>query len=301
MSTQLEAFPKTNLEILEGLRAYHVAQLDKARAALANLADHEKIARAYEKAEEKVAAARQLVGEIDAALERERERESVAGIARNMRDTAQAGGYGLSFQVGDEEPIVIAEAPVVDPVTGEVADLSPKEAAEIKVFGELVEEATAVDPVTGELSGTAVLSPEDMEQWAQEVAETPPPAGPQHTKPCPACEGDGRPFAKDGSRNGNAKCRMCAGTGRVPDNRVVPVVVVLYPGDDEPHVTEVGPFTRYSELVADYLATLGPVAEMSTSIDDYQVRGENDGALRDLKMDIPADDHGKRLVVEVAT
>jgi hypothetical protein len=33
---------------------------------------------------------------------------------------------------------------------------------------------------------------------------------------CPDCEGDGRPFAKDGSRNGNAKCKTCSGTGVVP-------------------------------------------------------------------------------------
>jgi DnaJ-class molecular chaperone len=34
---------------------------------------------------------------------------------------------------------------------------------------------------------------------------------------CPECEGDGRPFAKDGSRNGNAKCPACEGRGVVSE------------------------------------------------------------------------------------
>jgi DnaJ-class molecular chaperone len=37
---------------------------------------------------------------------------------------------------------------------------------------------------------------------------------------CPDCKGDGRPFAKDGSRNGNAKCKTCTGTGKVEQTRI---------------------------------------------------------------------------------
>jgi hypothetical protein len=37
-----------------------------------------------------------------------------------MKRGAEEAGIGLSFQVNDEEPIVITEAPAVDPITGEV-------------------------------------------------------------------------------------------------------------------------------------------------------------------------------------
>lgn len=35
----------------------------------------------------------------------------------------------------------------------------------------------------------------------------------EQTEQCPACKGDGRPFAADGSRNGNATCPECNGSG----------------------------------------------------------------------------------------
>jgi len=65
---QIEAFPKTTMEVLESLRCFHVAAVEKARAALDTLEDDEAIARRYEKAEEKHAAAQQLVREIEPAL-----------------------------------------------------------------------------------------------------------------------------------------------------------------------------------------------------------------------------------------
>ena len=51
------------------------------------------------------------------------------------------------------------------------------------------------------------------EDWGREfvVVRTPQ----SRTVTCPSCEGDGRPFAKDGSRNGNAKCKLCGGSGEV--------------------------------------------------------------------------------------
>lgn len=75
------------------------------------------------------------------------------------------------------------------------------------------------------------------------------------------------------------------------------VVIVLYPGDDEPHVTQVGQFTRYGELVADY----GTAAGIEVTMGEYVVHGEDDGQDRDLGAGISADDYGKRLLVaEVA-
>ena len=74
-----------------------------------------------------------------------------------------------------------------------------------------------------------------------------------------------------------------------------PVVVVLYPGDDEPHVTEVGPFTMYGELVFDY----GAAAGLDVVMGDYVVRGEDDGRERDPEASIAADDHGHRLLVQL--
>lgn len=126
---------------------------------------------------------------------------------------------------------------------------------------------------------------------------------PEDTQPCRECDGDGRLPDKTGG--GHHQCKACKGTGRVPREdadknlvgNVTPVVVVLYPGSDDPHVTEVGPFTRYSELVADYLTSIGE----DFCLDGWQVVGENDILPRPLSMDIPADDYGKRLVVEMAS
>jgi hypothetical protein len=163
-----------------------------------------------------------------------------------------------------------------------------------------------VDPVTGEVAQTPVVG------WE-----------------CPACRGDGRiPDKTGGGHHGT--CKTCHGTGHTEpscDNCTrscnlrqragsstmgcggsswmhgeampaaapyVSVVVVLYPGDDEPHVTKIGSRTRYSELVADYLAE----AKMDGVIMEYCVRGEDDGDHRSLSAVIAGGDYGKRLVVE---
>ena len=70
-------------------------------------------------------------------------------------------------------------------------------------------------------------------------------------------------------------------------------VVVLYPDDDEPHVTKIGEYTRYSELVADYLTE----AHLNKPIADYYVLGEDDGKHRSPTGVIVGDDYGKRLLV----
>lgn len=48
----------------------------------------------------------------------------------------------------------------------------------------------------------------EREQYLRAVDESS-----EASEECPACKGDGRPFAADGSRNGNAKCPECKGTG----------------------------------------------------------------------------------------
>jgi hypothetical protein len=73
------------------------------------------------------------------------------------------------------------------------------------------------------------------------------------------------------------------------------VVIALYPGDDEPHVTQVGEHTRYSELVADYLTAAG-IAEEADA-ERLVVYGEEDRLVRNGSVVISADDYGKRLIV----
>ena len=74
------------------------------------------------------------------------------------------------------------------------------------------------------------------------------------------------------------------------------VVIALYPDDEEPHVTKIGAHTRYSELVADYLAAAG----LDEEIDDYEVWDEQDPKQpRMLKDAIDGADYGKRLRVSL--
>ena len=80
-------------------------------------------------------------------------------------------------------------------------------------------------------------------------------------------------------------------TGEVESN-ASHCVVAVYPGDD-PHATEVGQFTRYGELVADYGTYLG----VEVAMGDYQVIGEDDGKARDLGAGIAAADYGHRLLI----
>ena len=78
----------------------------------------------------------------------------------------------------------------------------------------------------------------------------------------------------------------------VPD--FTPCVVVLWPGDDEPHATEIGEHTTYLELVADYCSAVDGFAG---GLDDFAVTGEDDGAERRLDDVIADDDYGHRFTV----
>ncbi len=86
------------------------------------------------------------------------------------------------------------------------------------------------------------------------------------------------------------------GRQNVPD--VDPVVVVLWPDDDEPHVTEVGDHTAYVELVADYFTAAG----IDGDLEDWAVLAEdelstNGGGGRNPKAYIQERDYGKRLLI----
>jgi hypothetical protein len=243
---QTEAFPRSTMEILEQLRGVHAEQLEKAILALDALSDDEKIAKRYDKAEEKVAGCRELLRNIDRALEELRAQVAPDTVLAAAIDRLGAENVSVSF------------AATVDTDTGEVTEYQG-------------------EPVTAN-------------EWDERT--------------CQDCNGEGR--LPDRTGGGHHKCRACGGNGSVMvKGDPSPVVVVLYPGTDDPVVTVIGDRTRYSELVADYLATLGPIEEMNSSIDDWQVLAEdelthNGGGGRNLTAVIQERDYGHRLLVAAA-
>jgi hypothetical protein len=81
-------------------------------------------------------------------------------------------------------------------------------------------------------------------------------------------------------------------------------VLALWPGDDEEHVTEVGPNTQYAELVADYLAA---IADPDTPLEAWAVVAEHELAdpeaeygARGLHDAISPFDYGLRLRIVAA-
>jgi len=131
MTTQTELFPKTTMEVLESLRTFHMEDRDKALTALDSLGDDEKVARRYEKAKERLAAARDLVRDIDRAIAELRGMEpTVEDAIRDMKRTAEESGTRVTLSTGGEsvtfggKPVdpVIRLAPTVDHITGEVDD-----------------------------------------------------------------------------------------------------------------------------------------------------------------------------------
>ena len=155
-----------------------------------------------------------------------------------------------------------------------------------------------VDPITGEVENEHVEDPDnpghDLPATAHEWDE----------RPCQDCGGERR--LPDRTGGGHHKCKACGGNGSVMVERIAsPFVIAVYPESGDAHKTEVGDRTRYAELVADYLATLGPVAEMSTSIEDWQVLAEdelstNGGGGRNLTSPIQERDYGRCLIVAAA-
>lgn len=195
-TTQTELFPKTTMEVLESLRAFHVADVEKAGTALENLDDDEKIARRYEKAEERLAAARGLVSDIDRAIHELGKMDRGKSVMQAAADIVNSGAL-------DSGGITVTASvtPAVDPITGEVA------------------------PAT---------------------------------------------------------------------------VSAVYPGDDEPHETQVGDRTRYSELVADYLTAVG--LHDVVDADEWTVVARREltqdgGGYRSLHDVIAPEDYGAELAV----
>ena len=96
-------------------------------------------------------------------------------------------------------------------------------------------------------------------------------------------------------------------TGEVTSKAAEPnvsVVIVLYPGSDEPVVTKIGEHTRYGELVADYFTSQG-VGDKTVDADEWTVVAEDeltqDGrGYRSLHDVITGADYGKRLLVVAA-
>ena len=291
MTTQPEMFPKTTLDVLAELEVVHRADLEKARKALAALSDDEKIARAYEKAEDRVDVAVRLLRDIKAAVERERKRLTqmpiaspatldaiAAEVASGVADIINSGAM-------DTEGLTATATVSHGSFTDEVAAELDRAGVEYQRDQPLPD----VDPITGEVVTY-------INERGDPIAIS---AGFERT--CQQCGGEGR--LPDRTGGGHHKCRACEGTGKILVANATPVVVVLYPGDDEPHVTEVGPLTRYSELVADYLAAAG--IDEDVNVDEWQVLAEREltaekGGRRTIDGIIWNEDYGHRIIVAAA-
>lgn len=119
MYEQTQAFPRSTLEILEQLRGVHATELDRAIDTLDSLGDDEKIAKRYDKAEEKVAGCRELLRNIDKAIEELRmmENPTAEDIVRQMQREAVESGTTVTLSAGGESVTFSAD---VDPITDEV-------------------------------------------------------------------------------------------------------------------------------------------------------------------------------------
>jgi len=166
MTTQEQMFPRTTLERLDELTEVHRAEYDKAVKAIAALGDDEKIARAYEKAEERVAKARHLVAAIVQAAERERTRLITRGpdVARSvMQEAADIVNSGALDT--DGVTVTASVTPAAQVNTTASPDLSQatftdKVSAELDAHGveyQRDKPLPAVDPITGEVEPATVL------------------------------------------------------------------------------------------------------------------------------------------------
>jgi len=80
------------------------------------------------------------------------------------------------------------------------------------------------------------------------------------------------------------------------EKSATPVVIVLWPDDPEPHVTVIGEYTTYLELIADYSSPTDPGRDIRDMADCF-VYGEDDDLVRPLTKPIDRSDYGKRLVI----
>jgi hypothetical protein len=257
MTTQLEAFPRTAIDVLEELSVLYAAALEKARNALDALSDDEKIARAYEKAEDRVHEAQRLLKDITTALSDLR--PPATGKISVLAEVAEIVNGGAL----DSDGILVTAEVTPGSFTDEVA--AELDAAGIE-YNRDQAPPTAVDPITGEVEA-------QREMTSKEFLA-----------------------ARDAKAQKDAAARDV--------EPATSLVVVLYPDDDEPHVTEVGPATRYAELVADYYTFLGATG-VHDDVGDFQVLAEdeltwNGGGGRNLTAPIQERDYGHRLIVASA-
>lgn len=258
---QMEAFPRTTLELLEELAKVHRAEHVKAGKALDALRDDEKIARTYEKARDRVAKARHLVAAIDQAAERERKRLTTKGpdVARSVSQEA-ADVVNSGALDHDGTTVTASVSPAKEQTSEEFLAACDARAQK---------STPAVDPVTGEV-GVEPLPGADGSTLDDPGPETPVPSATSALDPITA-EG------------------LEAITGEVR---------VTYPGAKEACTTDVGSRTQYAELVADYLATLPAVSpHRDDPVAYYSIMGVDDGLNRDLRSPVSPEDYGVELAV----
>lgn len=245
-------------------------ELDEATAVLAHLVtEEEKADKASDAADQKVA---------DTASRARKQRHVVARLQAMMPAAEPAADAEATEGDIEDAEVLQIEGDVLDPITGEVVG---KEAL-----------AEGLEPVAEEM--LADLADEGI-ITEPNVADV--------GKRCPDCMGEGRLPDKTGG--GHHRCKKCEGTGSLQLSHPEPnisVVIVLYPGSDEPVVTKIGDRTRYSELVADYFTAAGLNGKHDAK--DWAVVAEDEltttGGLRKLSDVIAGADYGKRLLVVAA-
>ena len=109
---------------------------------------------------------------------------------------------------------------------------------------------------------------------------------------CADCGGEGR--LPDRTGGGQHRCKACAGTGSLVKHVTLPAVGVFRPGDDFPTITDVGPLTRFAELIADYLTESASADEIA----DYRICSADDGTELDRMLIIGPELYGRQFVVE---
>ena len=267
---QLSAFPMTKVETAELFLVHFQAGVDKAEKSL-------------DTARANLMHACQLRDIAEGNLRRMQDDgvQSVAEVAAEIVNSGALDTDGLTVTA-------TLGTPGVDPVTGELEQVA---SCSDCVHVDKCNFAQPDGAVTG--CGDAAL-----------VAKAVPPlaANEWDELPCQQCGGEGR--LRDRTGGGHHKCKNCDGTGTVMHKRVAsPVVVVLYPGDDDPVVTVIGDRTRYGELVADYFTAAGLNGNHDAK--DWQVLAEHEltapgGGRRKLRDVIAPADYGRRLLIAAA-
>jgi hypothetical protein len=219
----MEAFPKppkTRRQLAEEFLEHFQADVEKAETALGN--------------------ARRKLRE--AIVLRDDAEENLRRALREPDDAAD-GGETSESTMQLTAPAEDAEGDEIDPITGEVQatappvvvavypgpnggeEPTPTEVGPYTTYAELAADFCTWSGFAGELRELAILSEDDREPHKMRDVISPDDYGSRllvvvladspDLVQCPTCDGDGRPYAKDGSRNGNAVCIQCSGYGCV--------------------------------------------------------------------------------------